>query len=137
MTVIEVGEKNDVNLRQICETFEISKNQMSNSIIEDDKNLTTVVTYAKIKWQTVKFRKTESPKNDLVLFNWFCSIKPEKFLLNNFIFQEKFKEFAEVILIMNSKALNGFLEKIKLQHKLSFKAVYFEENSVDPQQVAY
>lgn len=38
---------------------------------------------------------------------------------------------------MNSKALNGFLEKIKLQHNLSFKAVYFEENFVDPQQVAY
>lgn len=49
MTVIEVGEKNYVNLRQICERFEISKNQMSNLIIEDDKNLTTVVTYANIK----------------------------------------------------------------------------------------
>lgn len=78
VTVIEVGEKNDVNLRQICERFEISKNQMSNLIIEDDKNLTTVVTYANIKWQTVKVRKTESPKNDFVIFNWFCSIKTRK-----------------------------------------------------------
>ncbi|GBM29117.1 Tigger transposable element-derived protein 6 [Araneus ventricosus] len=66
---------------------------------------------------------------------WFCSARAKNIPVNGVLLQEKAKEIGESLGLETFKASNGWLEKFRTRHNISFKQICGEEKSVNPNEV--
>lgn len=133
--LINVAEKDKLSLRDLGKKFGISKNQASHVLQEKEEIRKLWITNSNENSKTVKFRRTEASEIDKVVFNWFSVIRGKDIPVSGVLLQEKAKEVAESLGLQNFKASNGWLEKFKIRHNLTFKSICGEEKSVNLEQV--
>ena len=83
----------------------------------------------------MKFRRTDASEIDKHVFKWFSVVRRKNISVSGVLLQEKAKEIAESLGLQNFKPSNGWLEKFKIRHNLTFKRICGEENSVNAEQV--
>ncbi|XP_054724897.1 tigger transposable element-derived protein 6-like [Uloborus diversus] len=130
--VINVAENEKLSLRDLGEKFKISKNQVSNVLKEKEEIKRLWITNSNENSKTVKFRKTEGEDIDQIVFKWFSAIGGKNIPVSGVLLQEKAKEVADSLGLQNFKASNGWLEKFKLRHNVTFKTVCGKKNLVLP-----
>ncbi|GBM73955.1 hypothetical protein AVEN_29617-1 [Araneus ventricosus] len=85
--------------------------------------------------ENLKFRKTETSEIDEVLMKWFRSARAKNIPVSDVLLQEKAREVGESLRLETFKASNGWLEKFRTRHNISFKQICGEEKSVNPNEV--
>ncbi|XP_060844196.1 tigger transposable element-derived protein 6-like [Rhopalosiphum padi] len=79
-----------------------------------------------------KFSKTsDGALVDKVTFEWFCRARSYNLPVSGPLLQEKAREVANEVGLENFKASNGWLQKFRERHNISFKNICGEGNSVD------
>ncbi|GAB6028381.1 hypothetical protein CHUAL_002548 [Chamberlinius hualienensis] len=78
-----------------------------------------------------KFTQEKYEMINSALLEWYNSQRSQNISLNGPTLQDKAKYFAEQLKITNFKASNGWLEKWKSRHGISFRPVSSEEAAVD------
>ncbi|XP_025409934.1 tigger transposable element-derived protein 6-like [Sipha flava] len=79
-----------------------------------------------------KFSKTsDGALVDKVTFEWFCRARSYNLPVSGPLLQEKALEVVNEVGLENFKASNGWLEKFRERHNISFKNICGEGNSVD------
>lgn len=76
--------------------------------------------------------KAQAPKYDRVdkmTYNWLIQVLSKKLPVSGIMIQEKAKEFAEQLNEKEFKASNGWLEKFKIRHSLTFANLCGESES--------
>ncbi|GBM05390.1 Tigger transposable element-derived protein 6 [Araneus ventricosus] len=66
---------------------------------------------------------------------WFRSARANKISVSRVLLQEKAREVGESFRLETFKASNGWLEKFRTRHNISFKQICGEEKSVNPNEV--
>ncbi|GBM62425.1 Tigger transposable element-derived protein 4 [Araneus ventricosus] len=85
--------------------------------------------------KNLKLRKTETSEIDEVVIKWFRSARAKNIPINGVLLQEKAREVGRTLGLDTFKPSNGWLEKFRTRHNISFKSICGEEKSVDPNHV--
>ncbi|GBN76303.1 hypothetical protein AVEN_232952-1 [Araneus ventricosus] len=85
--------------------------------------------------KNLKFRKTETSEIDEVVIKWFRSAREKSIPISSVLLQEKAREVGRTLGLDRFKASNGWLEKFRTRQNISFKPIYGEEKSVEPNHV--
>ncbi|GBM73643.1 hypothetical protein AVEN_195936-1 [Araneus ventricosus] len=85
--------------------------------------------------ENLKFRNTERSEIDEVLMKWFRPARAKNIPVSGVLLQEKARELGESLGLETFKASNGWLEKFRTCHNISFKQICGEEKSVNPNEV--
>ncbi|GBO38468.1 Tigger transposable element-derived protein 6 [Araneus ventricosus] len=86
-----------------------------------------------LKEKHVKLRETS--EIDEVLMKWFRSARAKNIPVSDVLLQEKARELGESMGLETFKASNGWMEKFRTRHNISFKQICGEEKSVNPNEV--
>jgi hypothetical protein len=122
IAAVEAGEKKkDVALR-----FGIPASTLS-TILKQKDHLTTLTPYS----SRIRQKKCEYPDLEECLMAWFTQSRQNNIPISGPILKEKSKLFATNLGITNFQASEGWLEKFKKRHDLTFKKVCGESASVD------
>ncbi|XP_025205099.1 tigger transposable element-derived protein 6-like [Melanaphis sacchari] len=70
-------------------------------------------------------------KSQIKLHEWFCRARSYNLPVSGPLLQEKAREVANEVGLENFKASNGWLQKFRERHNISFKNICGEGNSVD------
>ncbi|XP_060875867.1 tigger transposable element-derived protein 6-like [Metopolophium dirhodum] len=123
IAAVKAGEKKkDVALR-----FGIPASTLS-TILKQKDHLTTLTPYS----SQIRQKKCEYPDLEECLMAWFTQSRQNDIPISGPILKEKSKLFATNLGITNFQASEGWLEKFKKRHDLTFKKVCGESASVDP-----
>ncbi|GBM17561.1 Major centromere autoantigen B [Araneus ventricosus] len=127
--VLEVPEKEKLRVRSLAERFHVSKAQIS-ELLKNKEGIRKM--WVLNSNENLKFRKIETSEIDEVLMKWFRSVRAKNIPGSGVLFQEKAKEVGESLGLETFKASNGWLEKFRTPHNISFKHICGEEKSVNP-----
>ncbi|KAL4141823.1 hypothetical protein QTP88_004380 [Uroleucon formosanum] len=78
-----------------------------------------------------KFRKCEGSVIDKEFLVWFSKTREKNLPVSGPTIQEKAKQLAEVHGLNDFKASNGWLEKFRKRHNISFKSICGEASAID------
>lgn len=126
--------KNQMKIEDLSKKYKCGKTavydtlKMQKQIV--DEYMATDNTDMKTKQQVRKFREIDEQT-----YNWLNQVLSKKLPVSGVMIQEKAKEFAENSNETEFKASNGWLEKFKLRHNLTFSNVHGESNDVPQQPV--
>lgn len=125
--LLNVCEKEKLSARKAAEKFGLGKTQVSD--ILRDKN-SILLEYEKNGNMESK-RKFPRTVIDEVVYKWFSQMRAKNMPISGPLIQEKALEVAEVHNIGNFSASNGWLEKFRSRHAITYKSVCGESQSVD------
>ncbi|GBM84948.1 Tigger transposable element-derived protein 4 [Araneus ventricosus] len=133
--VLKVIEKEKLSVRRLAERFHVGKTQIS-ELLKDKEGIRKMwVLNSNENLKNLKFRKIETSEIDEVLMKWFRSARAKNIPVNGVLLQEKAREVGESLGLETFKASNGWLEKFRTRHNISFKQICGEEKSVNPNEV--
>lgn len=98
------------------------------TILKQKDHLTTLTPYS----SRIRQRKCEYPDLEECLMAWFTQCRQNNTPIAGPILKEKARLFATNLGITNFQASEGWLEKFKKRHDLTFKKVCGDSASVDP-----
>ncbi|GBM18149.1 Tigger transposable element-derived protein 4 [Araneus ventricosus] len=133
--VLEVAEREKLSVRSLAERFYVGKTQIS-ELLKDKEGIQKMwVLNSNENLKKWKFRKTETSEIDEVLMKWLRSACAKNIPVSGVLLQEKAREIGESLGLETFKTLNGWLEKFWTRHNISFKQIFGEEKSVNPNEV--
>ncbi|GBN06061.1 Tigger transposable element-derived protein 4 [Araneus ventricosus] len=132
IAVLEVAEKEKLSVRSLAERSHIGITQIS-ELLKDKEGIPKM--WVLNSNENLKFRKTETSEIDEVLMKLFRSARAQNIPVSGVLFQEKARELGESSGLKTFKASNGWLEKFRARHNISFKQISGEEKSVNPNEV--
>ncbi|GBM21567.1 Major centromere autoantigen B [Araneus ventricosus] len=112
--VLEVAEREKLRVRRLAERFQVGKTQIS-ELLKDKEGI------RKMWILNLKFRKTETSKIDEVLMKWFHSARAKNIPVSGVLLQENVREVGKGLGLETFKASNGWQEKFRTCHNISFK----------------
>ncbi|GBN73511.1 Tigger transposable element-derived protein 6 [Araneus ventricosus] len=130
--VLEVVEKEKLSVRSLAERSHVGITQIS-ELLKDKEGIRKM--WVLNSNENLKFRNTETSEIDEVLMKWFRSARAKNIPVNGVLFQEKSRELGESLGLGTFKTSNGWLEKFRTRHNISFKQICGEEKSVNPNEV--
>ncbi|GBN63065.1 hypothetical protein AVEN_92123-1 [Araneus ventricosus] len=130
--VLEVAEREQLSVRRLAKRFHVGKTQIS-ELLKDKEGIRKM--WILNSNENLKFRKTETSKIDEVLMKWFRSARAKNIPVSGVLLQEKVREVGESLGLETFKASNGWQEKFRTCHNISFKQICGEEKSVNPNEV--
>lgn len=133
--VLEVAEREKLSVRSLAERFQVSKTQISELLKNKEGIQKMWVLNSNENLKNLKFRKTETSEIDEVLMKWIRSARAKNIPVSGVLLQEKAREVAESLGLETFKASNGWLEKFRTRHNISFKQICGEEKSVNLNEV--
>lgn len=134
--VLEVAEREKLSVRCLAERFHVGKTQI-NELLKDGEAIRKVwALNSNENVKNVKFRKTTASEVDEVVLKWFRSARAKNIPVSGVLLQEKAREVGERLGLENFKASNGWLEKFRTRHNISFKQICGEEKSVSLNEIA-
>lgn len=129
--VLDVNEKEKLSVRNLAERFHVGKTQISELLKDKDEIRKMWILNSNKDLKNLKFRKTETSEIDEVVMKWFRSARAKNIPVSGVLLQEKAREIGETLGLETFKASNGWLEKFRIRHNISFKSICGEEKSVD------
>ena len=81
-------------------------------------------------------KKSDNKNLDEAVFTWFKNVRSNKIPVNGSITREKALGLAKSLELTDIQASNGWLDKWKQRHNVTFKAVSREENAVTSETTA-
>ena len=132
MAVIKDDEdgKEKKSQRLLADQFSVSKTQIQ-SIISNKEAIKTAWKENSCNPES-KFKKfkQENYEIDVVVWNWFCAARNKNLPVTGPMLQEKAKEAADALGHKITTGSNGWLEKFKLRHNITCKAICGESAAV-------
>ncbi|GBM15367.1 Tigger transposable element-derived protein 6 [Araneus ventricosus] len=132
IAVLEVAEKEKLSARSLAERSHVGITQIS-ELLKDKEGIPKM--WVLNSNENLKFLKTETSEIDEVLMKWFRSARAKNIPVSGVLLQEKVRELGESLGLETFKASNGWLEKFRTRHNISFKQICGEEKSVNPNKV--
>ncbi|GBM95334.1 Tigger transposable element-derived protein 4 [Araneus ventricosus] len=131
--VLEVAEKEKLSVRSLSERSHVGITQI-NELLKDKEGIRK--TWVLNSNENLKFRelKTETSEIDEVLMKWFRSARANNVPVSGVLLQEKARELGENLGLETFMDSNGWMEKFRTRHNISFK-LCGEEKSVNPNEV--
>ena len=83
-----------------------------------------------------KLKKSDNKNLDEAVFTWFKNVRSNKIPVNGSITREKALGLAKSLELTDIQASDGWLDKWKQRHNVTFKAVSREENAVTSETTA-
>lgn len=134
MEVINTSEKEHLSVRKLAEKFSIGKTQAA-EIIKNKNNI-------RLQWQSGSnnnkkrdFLRADGLKIDKVCFDWFSRSRSQNIPISGSLVKAKAQEIAEKSNVANFRASNGWLEKWRKRHAISFKCISGESADVSQEDV--
>lgn len=119
--------------RQIDASFDIPKTTVSNILKRKVDLLDAYDSNQSPQRKRVCIRTDRSVELDKSVFEWFSRKRALNLPVSGPLLQEKARDLAEKLGITDFKASNGWLEKFKSCHNISFQTICGERGSVDPE----
>ncbi|XP_060520493.1 tigger transposable element-derived protein 6-like [Cylas formicarius] len=130
MEIVNVLDKESVSIRHLTKRFNVGNTQAA----EKAKNKEDIIG----KWQSgtnryqkKDFLKTESFAKDKRCFKWFVKARNQNIPISGSLVKMKAKEIATTLGYNNFSASDGWLQKWRKRHSVSFKCISGEAAAVN------
>ncbi|XP_050310349.1 tigger transposable element-derived protein 6-like [Anthonomus grandis grandis] len=130
MEVVDVLDRESVSVRHLAKRFNIGKTQAA----EIGKNKEDI----RSKWQSgtninqkKDFLKKEGFAIDKTCFEWFVKARSQNIPISGLLVKMKAKEIAITLGYNNFSASDGWLQKWRKRHSMSFKCISGEAAAVN------
>lgn len=134
--IIEESEKTGLSTRKLAEKFKVGKTQVT-MLLQNKAEVRNLFEESGNGEQKRKFPKTEGLAVDQVVFNWFCKARNKHLPISGPIIQAKALESAQCLGLDNFKASNGWLERFRRRHDITFKKICGESADVNIEDVTF
>ncbi|XP_008184662.1 tigger transposable element-derived protein 6-like [Acyrthosiphon pisum] len=121
----------NVGIRVLAEKFQVGKTQIADIVSNTEEIYKAWVENGNEERKLTKLRKCEGSVIDKELLVWFSKTREKNLPVSGPTIQEKAKQLAEVHGLNDFKASNGWLEKFRKRHNISFKSICGEASAVD------
>lgn len=135
MQIVEVFNSDKLTVRALAKRFQIGKTQ-AGEIIKKKEELTAKWHAGGNENQIRSFLKSEGLNIDKTCYEWFRKARNKSIPVSGPLIKAKAKEIAEHLGYKDFRASDGWLEKFRKRHNISFKAVSGEAASVNPNDVS-
>jgi hypothetical protein len=132
--IIDESEKSGLSTRKLAEKFKVGKTQVT-MLLQNKEEIKKFYREGGNVEQKRKFPKTEGLAVDQIVFNWFCKARNKHLPISGPIIQAKALEVAESLGLNEFKASNGWLERFRQRHDITFKAICGESADVNIEDV--
>ena len=89
-----------------------------------------------MKSRRKKLKKSDNKDLDEAVFNWFKNARSNNIPVNGIIIKEKALSLAKSLELTDLRASDGWLNKWKERHNVTFKTLSGKENAVTPEMTA-
>jgi len=120
--IIKFVEAENVGVRAVAEKFNIGKTQVSDILKNKVYLLQTFVEQGSEKSKR-KFPKSDGEIIDTVIFQWYLHARVNNIPISGPVLKEKALELASEVGLNEFKASNGWLQKFKDRHQISYKNI--------------
>lgn len=118
--VIKFVEAKNVGVRAVAEKFNIGKTQVSD-ILKNKAYLSQTFVQQGSENSKRKFPKSDGEIIDIVIFQWYLHARVNYLPISGPLLKEKALELASEVGLNDFKASNGWLQKFKERHQISYK----------------
>ncbi|CAM4833523.1 unnamed protein product [Rotaria magnacalcarata] len=121
-----------LSVRELADNYKISKSSAANILRRSEELLADYSSNCN-KGIKRKFKDENRQKIDELVFEWFTQQRAKQIPISGPILQEKARQAAEQLGYTSEtfKASNGWLEKFRNRHAISFRTINGESASVD------
>lgn len=134
MDIINESEKSGISTRKLAEKFKVGKTQVT-MLLQNKDEVRKLFQEGGNADQKRKFPKTEGHAVDQAVFNWFCKARNMNLPISGPIIQAKALEVAQCLGLSDFKASNGWLERFRRRHDITFKKICGESADVNIENV--
>jgi hypothetical protein len=127
--VIKFVEAENVGVRAVAEKFDIGKTQVSD-ILKNKVYLSQTFVEKGSENSKRKFPKSDGEIIDIVIFQWYLHARVNNLPISGPLLKEKALELASEVGLNDFKASNGWLQKFKERHQISYKSTHRVSDSV-------
>jgi len=120
--IIKYVEAENVGVRAVAEKFNIGKTQVSD-ILKNKVYLSQTFVEQGSEKSKRKFPKSDGEIIDIVIFQWYLHARVNNFPISGPVLKEKALELASEVGLNDFKASNGWLQKFKDRHQISYKNI--------------
>lgn len=121
--VIKFVEAENIGVRAVAEKFDIGKTQVSDILKNKVYLLQTFVEQGSENSKR-RFPKSDGEIIDTVIFQWYLHARVNNLPISGPLLKEKALELASKVGLNDFKASNGWLQKFKERHQISYKNTY-------------
>ena len=122
-------EEGKCTKKSVTEEYGVKKNTISTWIANKRKIRSGELESEKVK-------KSDNKDLDEAVFTWFKNARSNNIPVNEIIIKEKALSLAKSLELTDFRASDGWLDKWKQRHNVTFKTVLGEENAVTPEMIA-
>lgn len=118
--IIKFVEAENIGIRAVAEKFNIGKTQVSD-ILKNKVYLSQTFVEQGSDQSKRKFPKSDGEIIDTVIFQWYLHARVNNLSISGPLLKEKALELASEVGLNGFKASNGWLQKFKERHQISYK----------------
>ncbi|XP_066153520.1 tigger transposable element-derived protein 6-like [Euwallacea fornicatus] len=133
--LINIAEKDNLSVRKLAEKFKIGKSQAA-EILQKKEKFRKMWQSGDSLGQKLNRLKNVPQKIDKECLDWFSRIRSQNIPISGSLIKAKAKEIACKLKYEQFSASNGWLEKWRKRHNISFKSISGESADVNPQDVS-
>ncbi|XP_050293635.1 tigger transposable element-derived protein 6-like [Anthonomus grandis grandis] len=134
MEVVNIAEQESLNGRKLGERFNISKSQAAEMVKNKEIIRRQWQSGENLDQKSAKL-KGEAAQIDRVCFEWFARARNQKIPISGPLIKTKAKEVAIELGHRNFSASDGWLNKWRRRHYISFKSISGESADVNQEDV--
>ncbi|XP_050307028.1 tigger transposable element-derived protein 6-like [Anthonomus grandis grandis] len=132
--VVNIAEQESLNVRKLGERFNISKSQAAEIVKNKEIIRRQWQSGENLDQKSAKL-KGEAAQIDRVCFEWFARARNQKIPISGPLIKTKAKEVAIELGLRNFSASDGWLNKCRRRHNISFKCISGESADVNQEDV--
>ena len=118
--------------KSIAKEYGVKKNTISTRIANKRKIIEAYES-GQVSSSRKKLKKSDNKDVDEAVFTWFKNVRSNNIPANGIIIKEKALSLAKSLELTDFRASDGWLDKWKQRHNVTFKAVSGEGNAVTPE----
>lgn len=121
-----------LSVRQLADKYGVSESSAANILKRSDESLSDYTSNCN-KGIKRKYKDETEQTIDHLVFEWFTIQRAKQIPISGLILQEKARQVAEQLgySLDDFKASNGWLEKFRVRHVISFRSICGESAAVD------
>ncbi|XP_066260445.1 tigger transposable element-derived protein 3-like [Euwallacea similis] len=129
--LINIAEKDNLSVRKLAEKFKIGKSQAA-EILQKKEKFRKMWQSGDSLGQKLNRLKNVTQKIDKECLDWFSRIRSQNVPISGPLIKAKPKEIACKLKYEQFSAPNGWLDKWRKRHNISFKSISGESADVNP-----